>query len=151
VTDAATGRVVVSYDSTVTGDKLGRLTSVTKRFGDKVTLEKLPGVLSSRISGGDAIYASPSGRCSLGFNVRDSSNVRYFITAGHCTNISSNWYSNTARTTLLGTRTGSSFPGNDYGIVKYASSYTNNPGNVNLYNGSYRTSPGPRTPRWARQ
>ena len=32
--------------------------------------------------------------------------------------------------------TGSSFPGNDYGIVRYSTSYTNHPGNVNLYNGS---------------
>jgi len=143
--DEATGRIIVSYDSTVTGAKLSQLTNVTKRFGDKVTLEKLPGTLSRRISGGDAIYGGGS-RCSLGFNVRNSAGTYFFITAGHCTNITASWYANSSRTTLLGTRTGSSFPGNDYGIVQYAASYTNHPGNVNLYNGSTQDITGAGTP-----
>lgn len=137
MTDEASGRIILSYDDTVTGAKLNQLTSVAKRFGDKVTLEKLPGVLSRRISGGDAIYAGGS-RCSLGFNVRDGAGAYYFVTAGHCTNISTTWYANSSRSTVLGTRTGTSFPGNDYGIVRYNTSYTNHPGNVNLYNGSYQ-------------
>ncbi|NUR99690.1 MAG: serine protease, partial [Kribbellaceae bacterium] len=29
------GRIIVSYDSTVTGAKLAKLTSVTKQFGDR--------------------------------------------------------------------------------------------------------------------
>ena len=57
-------------------------------------------------------------RCSLGFNVRSGSTY-YFLTAGHCGNIASTWYSNSSHTTVLGTTTGSSFPGNDYAIVKY--------------------------------
>jgi hypothetical protein len=134
VTDAATGRIIVSYDSTVTGAKLGNLTAVTKQFGSQVTLEKLPGVLSKRIAGGDAIYGGQY-RCSLGFNVR-SGTTYYFLTAGHCGNIASTWYSNSTKTTLLGTTYGSSFPGNDYAIVKYSTSYTNHPGTVDLYNGT---------------
>ncbi|GAB2676034.1 S1 family peptidase [Kribbella swartbergensis] len=129
------GRIIVSYDDTVTGGKLTALTNVTKRFGDRITLEKLPGTLSKYIRGGDAIYGGQS-RCSLGFNVRNSAGTYFFLTAGHCTNIASSWYANSSRTTLLGTRTGTSFPGNDYGIVQYSSSYTNHPGSVNLYNGS---------------
>lgn len=128
------GRIIVSYDETVTGGKLTALTNVTKQFGNRVTLEKMPGKLSKLIRGGDAIYGGQY-RCSLGFNVRSGSTY-YFLTAGHCTNIASSWYANSSKTTLLGTRYGTSFPGNDYGIVRYSTSYTNHPGSVNLYNGS---------------
>ncbi len=136
MTDEKSGRIIVSYDDTVSGSKLAALTNVTKRFGSQVTLEKLPGVLSKRISGGDAIYTGGY-RCSLGFNVRSGSTY-YFLTAGHCTNLGTTWYANSSQSTVLGTRYGTSFPGNDYGIVRYATSYTNHPGNVNLYNGSYQ-------------
>jgi len=128
------GRIIVSYDDTVTGGKLTALTNVTKQFGDRVTLEKMSGKLSKFIAGGDAIYGGQY-RCSLGFNVRSGSTY-YFLTAGHCTNIASSWYANSSKSTLLGTRYGTSFPGNDYGIVRYSTSYTNHPGVVNLYNGS---------------
>ena len=128
------GRIIVSYDDTVTGAKLSKLTSVTKQFGNRITLEKISGKLSKRIAGGDAIYGGQY-RCSLGFNVRSGSTY-YFLTAGHCGNIASSWYSNSSKTTLLGTTYGSSFPGNDYAIVKYSTSYTNHPGTVDLYNGT---------------
>nr|WP_238355411.1 S1 family peptidase [Kribbella sandramycini] len=129
------GRIIVSYDDTVTASKLTELTRVTDRFAGRITLEKIPGKLTKYIAGGDAIYGGQY-RCSLGFNVRDNAGAYYFLTAGHCGNIASTWYANSAKTTLLGTVTGSSFPGNDYAIVKYAASYTNHPGVVNLYNGS---------------
>ncbi|GAA1639388.1 S1 family peptidase [Kribbella alba] len=128
------GRIIVSYDDTVTGSKMAALTGVTKQFGSRITLEKIPGKLTKYISGGDAIYGGQY-RCSLGFNVR-SGTTYYFLTAGHCGNIASSWYSNSSKTTLLGTTFGSSFPGNDYAIVKYSTSYTNHPGTVDLYNGS---------------
>ena len=128
------GRIIVSYDPTVTGAKLSKLTGITKQYGDRIKLEKMSGKLTKYIAGGDAIYSGQY-RCSLGFNVRSGSTY-YFLTAGHCTNIGSSWYSNSAKTTLLGTRYGTSFPGNDYGIVKYSTSYTNHPGTVDLYNGS---------------
>ncbi|RZT28662.1 streptogrisin B [Kribbella sp. VKM Ac-2569] len=128
------GRIIVSYDETVTGAKMSKLTSVTKQFGDRIKLEKMSGKLTKYIAGGDAIYGGQY-RCSLGFNVR-SGTTYYFLTAGHCGNIASSWYSNSGKTTLLGTTYGSSFPGNDYAIVKYSTSYTNHPGTVDLYNGS---------------
>ncbi|MGW6198065.1 S1 family peptidase [Kribbella sp. NPDC055110] len=128
------GRIIVSYDETVTGTKLSKLTGVTKQYGDRIKLEKLSGKLTKYIAGGDAIYGGQY-RCSLGFNVRSGSTY-YFLTAGHCGNIASSWYSNSSKTTLLGTTYGSSFPGNDYAIVQYSTSYTNHPGTVDLYNGS---------------
>ena len=129
------GRIIVSYDDTVTGSKLSALTGVTKQFGNRVTLEKMSGKLTKYIAGGDAIYGGQY-RCSLGFNVRNSAGTYFFLTAGHCGNIASSWYANSGKTTLLGTTAGSSFPGNDYAIVQYSSSYTNHAGTVDLYNGS---------------
>jgi hypothetical protein len=128
------GRIIVSYDETVTGAKLAKLTSVTKQFGERIKLEKMSGKLTKYIAGGDAIYGGQY-RCSLGFNVRSGSTY-YFLTAGHCGNIASSWYANSSKTTLLGTVAGSSFPGNDYAIVRYSTSYTNHPGTVDLYNGT---------------
>ena len=134
--DPASNQVVLSIDTTVTGAALDRVTAVAARFGNAVRVEHLSGVLSKRINGGQAIYGGAY-RCSLGFNVRNSAGVYFFLTAGHCTNIASSWYANSSHTTLLGTRSGTSFPGNDYGIVRYSSTYTGtHPGSVYLYNGT---------------
>lgn len=135
-TDPISNQVVVTADSTVTGSKLARLKAVTDRLGDTVRVETVAGTLSPTISGGNAIYGGGS-RCSLGFNVRNAAGVYFFLTAGHCTNLAASWYANSARTQLIGTRTGSSFPGNDYGIVRYDSTIAH-PGNVYLYNGGYQ-------------
>ncbi|MFI5895889.1 alpha-lytic protease prodomain-containing protein [Actinoplanes sp. NPDC051513] len=113
--DPISNQVVVSVDSTITGAKLAAVQAIVAKLGDKASIESIPGTLSVEISGGDAIYAGGS-RCSLGFNVRSSSGTNYFLTAGHCTNIGSTW---TNGSTTLGTRAGTSFPGNDYGIVRY--------------------------------
>jgi streptogrisin D len=134
VTDDRTGRIIVSYDSTVTGAKWTALTAVTKQFGDRIQFESIGGVLSKRINGGQAIYGGGY-RCSLGFNVRSGSTY-YFLTAGHCTNLASTWYANSSQTTVLGTRSGTSFPGNDYGIVRYTNTSIAHPGTVYLYNGT---------------
>jgi streptogrisin D len=136
-TDPVTNQVVVSVDSTVTGAKLERVKAAAARANGAVRVEAEAGVLSTRISGGQAIYAAGGGRCSLGFNVRNSAGTTFFLTAGHCTNIASTWYSNSGQTSTLGTRTGTSFPGNDYGIVRHSNS-ANATGNVSLYNGSFR-------------
>jgi streptogrisin D len=131
--DPMTDQVVVSVDQTVTGAKLAKVKAATARYGSAARIERVAGTFSMRIAGGDAIYTGQY-RCSLGFNVR-SGTTYYFLTAGHCGNIGPTWYSNSAKTALLGTTQGSSFPGNDYAIVKYTSSATH-PGTVDLYNGS---------------
>jgi streptogrisin D len=115
--DPITNQIVVTADSTVTGAKLALVKSIVAKLGDKARLESVAGKLSIEISGGDAIYTS-SARCSLGFNVRSGSTY-YFLTAGHCTNIGTSWSNGS---TTLGTRAGTSFPGNDYGIVRYTTS-----------------------------
>jgi streptogrisin D len=112
--DPVSNKVIVSADSTVTGAKLAAVKSTVASLGSAATFESVPGTFSTFISGGDAIYVSGA-RCSLGFNVRSGSTY-YFLTAGHCTNIGSSWSNGS---TTLGTRAGTSFPGNDYGIVRY--------------------------------
>jgi streptogrisin D len=124
--DPVSNKIVVTADSTVTGAKLAAVKALVAKLGDKATFESVPGTLRTTISGGDAIYAG-GGRCSLGFNVRNSAGTRFFLTAGHCTNISSTW---TNGSTTLGTRTGTSFPGNDYGIVRYTNTSIAKPGAV---------------------
>ncbi|MEO7261904.1 MAG: S1 family peptidase [Jatrophihabitantaceae bacterium] len=133
--DSRTSQVVVSLDQTVTGAKLAKVTAVVSQFGSAVRTERVAGTFHKYIAGGDAIYGGNS-RCSLGFNVRNSAGTYYFLTAGHCGNIASTWYANSSHTTVLGNTTGSSFPGNDYAIVKYTNSAISHPGTVDLYNGT---------------
>jgi len=120
--DPATDQVVLSVDSTVTGAKLVKVTDAAKDLGNTVRINYEPGVFSMRLSGGDAIYGGQY-RCSLGFNVRSGSTY-YFLTAGHCGNIASTWYADSGHTSQLGNTAGSSFPGNDYAIVRYTTTGT---------------------------
>ncbi|MCN0178396.1 S1 family peptidase [Salinispora arenicola] len=130
--DPETNQVVVSVDSTVTGTKLARVKAAAARTGGAVRIEPEAGVLSTQITGGERITGASGGTCSLGFNVRSGSNY-YFLTAGHCTDVVSSWYDNGS---LLGPTAGSSFPGDDYGIVRLNNGYE--PGYVYLYNGGYQ-------------
>ena len=124
--DPVSNKIVVTADSTVTGAKLAAVKAVVAKLGDKATFESVAGVLRPTISGGDAIY-SGGGRCSLGFNVRNSAGTNYFLTAGHCTRGSSSWNNGSV---TLGTTAGSSFPGNDYGIVRYTNTTITKTGGV---------------------
>ncbi|MCW8217318.1 S1 family peptidase [Streptomyces halstedii] len=134
-TDAKTGKVVVTADSTVTAAELATIEKSVTDSGAKIDIKRTEGQFNKLIAGGEAIYAS-GGRCSLGFNVRSGSTY-YALTAGHCTSIGSTWYTNSSGTASLGTRAGSSFPGNDYGLIRHSNS-ANADGRVYLYNGSYQ-------------
>ncbi|WP_405675372.1 S1 family peptidase [Streptomyces sp. NBC_01511] len=126
-TDKATGKIVVTADSTVSKAELAEVKSALSDSEAGLTIKRTPGKFSKLIAGGEAITTGGA-RCSLGFNVTNGS-TNYALTAGHCTNIGSSW--------SIGTTTGSSFPGNDYGIIQHS-----NPGaadgRVSLYNGSYQ-------------
>ncbi|GGZ06662.1 S1 family peptidase [Streptomyces poonensis] len=128
--DQKTGKVLVTVDSTVSEAELAKIQKAAGDNAGALTIKHTPGKFSKLIQGGDAIY-SGSGRCSLGFNVRSSSGVDYFITAGHCTSGSGTWYGNSSRTTVLGSAAGTSFPGNDYGIVRYSNTSIAKPGTAN--------------------
>jgi streptogrisin D len=134
--DPVTNQVVVSMDSTVTGADLARLESTVARHGAAARLERVPGTLGVLLNGGRAIFGGGF-RCSLGFNVR-SGNTFFLLTAGHCTNSAGQWFSNSSGSSSIGPRAGTSFPGNDYGIIRYDNSSLTHPSSVNLFNGTSR-------------
>ncbi|MFD5135531.1 S1 family peptidase [Streptomyces sp. NPDC058378] len=127
-TDPATGRLLVTVDSTVSQAEIDHIKKSAGANAGALRIERTPGKFSKLISGGDAVYAS-GWRCSLGFNVRSGSTY-YFLTAGHCTDGAGTWWSNSAHTTVLGTTAGSSFPTNDYGIVRYTNTSVTKSGTV---------------------
>ncbi|MFD9884012.1 S1 family peptidase [Streptomyces alboflavus] len=126
--DPKTKQVVVTADSTVSKAEIAKLKQAAGDKAGALKIERTPGKFQKYISGGDATYAS-SWRCSLGFNVRSGSTY-YFLTAGHCTDGAGTWWANSAKTTVLGSTHGSSFPTNDYGIVRYTNNSITKSGTV---------------------
>ncbi|MEU0314810.1 S1 family peptidase [Nocardioides sp. NPDC006273] len=129
-TDPASGKVVVTVDETVSASEIAKVKKAaaekTSQGDQAVTVKHTKGEFTPLIGPGDAIYGGGS-RCSLGFNVKVSG-ADYFLTAGHCTNNVSTWYTNSSQSTLLGSTAGSSFPGNDYGIVRHRTSISKSGG-----------------------
>ncbi|MFB8247860.1 S1 family peptidase [Streptomyces sp. NPDC001046] len=131
VTDPTTNKVVVTADRTVSEAEWAKLTEVVDGLGAKAELKRTEGEYKPFIAGGDAITGG-SGRCSLGFNVVKGGEP-FFLTAGHCTEGISTWSDSSGQE--IGTNADSSFPDNDYGLVKYTAE-VDHPSEVNLYNGS---------------
>ncbi|MEV5983098.1 S1 family peptidase [Streptomyces sp. NPDC052114] len=127
--DPKTKQVVVTADSTVSKAEIAKIKEAAGSNAGALKIQRTSGTFQKYISGGDAIYAD-SWRCSLGFNVRNSAGAYYFLTAGHCTDGAGTWWSNSAKTTVLGTTSGSSFPTNDYGIVRYTNNSVTKSGTV---------------------
>ncbi|MEV6931012.1 S1 family peptidase [Dactylosporangium sp. NPDC051485] len=121
-TDAATGRVVVTADSSVSDAALAKI----RQSSGAVRIERAAGVFSPLLSAGAAIYGG-SYRCSLGFNVVSGSTY-YFLTAGHCGAVASTWYTNSSHSTLIGSNVGYTFPGSDYALVRYSNTSLSHPG-----------------------
>ncbi|MCL8012254.1 S1 family peptidase [Streptomyces sp. AS02] len=130
-TDPTTNKVVVTADRTVSKAELAKLTEVVDGLGAKAELQRTKGEFKPFIAGGDAITGG-SGRCSLGFNVVKGGEP-FFLTAGHCTEGITDWSDSSGN--QIGTNETSSFPDNDYGLVKYTAE-VDHPSEVNLYNGS---------------
>ncbi|WP_369187336.1 S1 family peptidase [Streptomyces sp. R08] len=126
--DSKTNRVVVTVDSTVSQAEIAKIKSQAGSTADAITIKHTAGQFKKLITGGDAIYGGAY-RCSLGFNVHSGSTY-YFLTAGHCGEVASTWYSNSAKTTVLGTNVGYSFPTNDFALVRYTNSSVAHPSAV---------------------
>lgn len=126
--DERSGRLRVLADSTVSDTELAQLRRTADRFAGGLSLERLDGRLRTLLSGGDGIYADAR-RCTAGVNVRSGSTY-YFVTAGHCTEGLPTWYTGAALDTAVGPTTGSSFPGNDFGVVRYTNPSVPHPGTV---------------------
>ncbi|AEM86194.1 S1 family peptidase [Streptomyces violaceusniger] len=121
--DKATNKLHVTADSTVSQSEIAKIKNTAGASAHAIEVKRTSGKIQKLISGGDAIYAD-SWRCSLGFNVRNSSGANYFVTAGHCTDGAGTWWSNSGHSTTIGPTAGSSFPTNDYGLVRYSGSAT---------------------------
>jgi streptogrisin B len=128
--DAASGRVVVTADSSVDATELATLKQAAGANAGALRIKRTSGVFSPRLSAGDAIYGG-NYRCSLGFNVVKGSTY-YFLTAGHCGSLASTWYTNSSHTTLIGPTIGYSFPGDDYALVRYDNTSLTHPGGFTL-------------------
>ncbi|MFJ4471487.1 S1 family peptidase [Streptomyces sp. NPDC089424] len=131
VTDPTTNKVVVTADRTVSAAEWKKLSQVVEGLGGTAELQRSKGEYKPFIAGGDAI-TDGSGRCSLGFNVVKGGEP-HFLTAGHCTEGITTWSDSAG--TVIGENADSSFPDNDYGLVKYTAE-VDHPSEVNLYNGS---------------
>ncbi|MEU4197221.1 S1 family peptidase [Kribbella sp. NPDC026611] len=125
-TDAASGKVVVTADSTVSNRDLAALKQ------GAVQVNRTNGVFRPLLAAGDAIYGGQY-RCSLGFNVQKGGSY-YFLTAGHCGKVASTWYTNSNHSTLIGPTVGYSFPGNDYALVQYTNTSLSHPGGFTAAN-----------------
>jgi streptogrisin D len=128
------GHVVVDVFDNASAATTSSVTALASSSAGAIQTHRASGALTRRVAGGDAIYGGQY-RCSLGFNVRSGSTY-YFLTAGHCGNIASTWYADRNHTSVLGTTAGSSFPGNDYAIVRYSAAPADTVGSVDLYNGT---------------
>ncbi|KKD08898.1 streptogrisin [Streptomyces sp. WM6386] len=126
--DERTGTLRVLADSTVAETDLAQLRRATGRFPGAASLERLDGPLRTFLSGGDGIYTA-AWRCSAGVNVQSGSTY-YFVTAGHCTEGATTWYTSSAQTTTIGSTTATSFPGNDFGVVRYSNPAVPHPGTI---------------------
>lgn len=71
--------------------------------------------LMADLVGGDALNEQSGGRCSIGFSVTNGP-ASFVLTAGHCTSIGGVWSG--PDSTPIGPVERSSFPGDDYGLVR---------------------------------
>ncbi|GAA2555114.1 MULTISPECIES: S1 family peptidase [Streptomyces] len=131
VTDPIANKVVVTADRTVSKAEWAKLEKVVGELGSTAELQRTEGEFKPFIAGGDAITGN-GGRCSLGFNVTKGGEP-HFLTAGHCTEGVSTWSDSSGD--VIGENAASSFPGDDYGLVKYTADVAH-PSEVNLYDGS---------------
>lgn len=133
-TDPATGRMVVTADTTVTGDTWDNLESSVRAVGrDVATIRRTNGKFSLFAEGGDAIFADGA-RCSLGFNVTTAEGTPAFLTAGHCGVAFDEW-SDEANGEPIATVDQALFPGDgDFALVTYDDETTNAPSVIDVGN-----------------
>ncbi|OKI48950.1 S1 family peptidase [Micromonospora sp. CB01531] len=130
--DRASGRVLVTADESVSAAELATLKKSAGAQAGAIRVDRARGTFRPLLSAGNAIYGGGY-RCSLGFNVVKGSTY-YFLTAGHCGNVANTWYTNSSQSTLIGPTVGSSFPGNDYALVRYDNTSLTHPGGYTAAN-----------------
>jgi streptogrisin C len=114
--DAPTNSVVVSV---LGGDPAGIAWARTAGTAVRVQHTNVAAKPLWNLIGGQALYLPGGGRCSIGFNARNSSGTRFVITAGHCVS-SSGTFSGVGGS--IGPGYATYFPGQDRGLVRVSSS-----------------------------
>ncbi|WP_372666275.1 S1 family peptidase [Amycolatopsis kentuckyensis] len=120
--DPKTNQVVLTVADAAKGTDA--LLNAAASLGDRVRVERVAGEMHTAIYNGEAITGGGT-RCSVGFNT-NRGGQNYILDAGHCTRAVSQWN--------VGPSQGSSFPGNDYGLIRNTTGSA--PGAVTLWNGS---------------
>lgn len=115
--DPKSNKVVVLGDSTVSATRWSRMKDLGARVGDEVTMERTTGSFTTRTAGAAPMFTNGS-RCSAGFNVTNGQ-TGFILTAGHCGPTGTPWFTDTSGATNIGTTVQSSFPGNDYSLIRY--------------------------------
>ncbi|WP_055468497.1 S1 family peptidase [Streptomyces ardesiacus] len=130
--DPRTNRILVTADSTVTGDRWDRLESTVEGLGSGMaTIRRSAGTFTTFVSGGDAVFGGGA-RCSLGFNVTAGDGSPAFLTAGHCGVAAAQW-SDAQGGRPIATVDRAVFPGQgDFALVRYDDPATDAPSEVNL-------------------
>ncbi|MBX7548585.1 S1 family peptidase [Streptomyces sp. tea 10] len=117
--DYRTNEVLVSADSTVSRGDWSRMSQMAAGIGDFVRMRRTGGSFTTRLNGAQPIL-STGGRCSAGYNVTNGQSD-FILTAGHCGPAGSTWFADNQGDRQLGQTVSSTFPGNDFSLVKYAS------------------------------
>ncbi|MFI1752906.1 S1 family peptidase [Streptomyces sp. NPDC020571] len=130
--DPRTNKILVTADSTVTGDRWDRLESTVEGLGSGMaTVRKSAGTFKTFASGGDAIFGGGA-RCSLGFSVTAGDGSPAFLTAGHC-GVAADQWSDAQDGQPVATVDQAVFPGEgDFALVTYDDPATEAPSEVNL-------------------
>jgi len=155
-TDVVANQIKVGVYPTATESDRRRLNELVGRFGEAVRITQLTWTptFKAAIYGGYGMWArmvypydDVVVKCSVGFNVRNSSGTLYFLSAGHCitgvpggTPTQPNWFYNPTLTTPLGSRSQWRFNDgwNDFAVIRYTNTGISHPGQVSLYNGSFQ-------------
>ena len=115
-TDEATGKEVVTADSTVPASALSKLTRTVGADADAI-MTSARGRVQALHRRGDAIHGSGV-RCSVGFNVR-SGGTDYFLTAAECARRGGDVVHELRSDHPDRTDGETEFPGNDYALVRH--------------------------------
>ncbi|MFF6971833.1 MULTISPECIES: S1 family peptidase [Streptomyces] len=130
-TDKASGKIVVTADSTVSQAAIAKIKKTAGSQAGNLVVKRTPGKISRLIAGGEAI-TSAGVRCSLGFNVIGPGGY-HALTAGHCTVGRPSWSIGTTVTSP----NQQVFPVYDHGVIRHSNPAAAD-GRVYLYNGTYR-------------
>lgn len=131
--DPRSNQVVVVGDSTVSTARWARMKDLAAELGDEVRTRRTTGSFTTRTAGASPMFTGGA-RCSAGFNVTDG-RAGFILTAGHCGPTGTSWFADSSGSTHIGTTVRSSFPGDDFSLVRYDNTALDRSGVVDVGGG----------------